>query len=133
MSRFTAPIALVTALLVASPATAGVLPKQYGGQSKLGTGTSSRSPSGSCSVGNAKHTHVMLRCSGSSGRAKVTYLFRLKGKSGSVMAQVNFVGSHRGAVVTTKRLSDSQFRVDVTLDSAGRAEIESVMIEYYCH
>jgi len=121
------------ALTVASPATAGVMPKQYGGQAQLGTATDSRTFSGSCSVGTANQTHGVLRCRSSRGRARVTYLFKLKATSGSVMSQVNFVGDHRGAVVTTKRVSDTQFRVDVTLDSAGRAEIESVMIEYYCH
>ncbi len=109
------------------------MPKQYGGQAQLGTATESRAFSGSCSVGRAHQTHAVLRCSTSRGRARVTYLFTLKGHSGSVMSQVNFVGAHRGAVVATKRLSDTEFRVDVTLDSAGRAEIESVMIEYYCH
>ena len=39
--------------------------------------------------------------------------------------------SHRGAVVSMKRVSDTQFRVIVTQDSPGRADIVSVTIEYY--
>ena len=132
LHRLVAPIALLTILLCASPATAALAPKSYGGQTKWGTYAESRSAGGSCSISNGWWGHLVLYCGGSSGKARARYLFALH-NAGSVTAQVNFSGSHRGAVVTTKRISDTKFRVDVTLDSAGRAEIESVMIEYYCH
>jgi len=133
LKRLLAPLALFIVLLGASPAAAGLLPKQYGGQTKLGMVTTSRSHSGSCSVSTGPLTHVVLRCRSSKGTARARYLFTLRKHPGSVMAQVNFLGGRHGAVVTTKRVSDTRFRVDVTLRSAGRADIESVMIEYYCH
>jgi hypothetical protein len=106
------------------------VPKLYGGQTKLGIGTASRSASGSCSVARAVSV-LVLRCDSSSGSTRAKYLFTLPKKAGSVTAQVNFAGSHRGATVTTKRVSDNQFRVSVTQDSQGKAGIASVMIEYY--
>jgi hypothetical protein len=133
LNRLLAPLALVIVLLGASPAVAGLLPKQYAGQTKLGMFTTSRSHGGSCSASTGLVTDVVLRCRSSKGKAQARYMFTLRKHPGSVTTQVNFLGSHRGAVVTTKRVSDTQFRVDVTLHSAGRADIESVMIEYYCH
>jgi hypothetical protein len=132
LHRLVAPIALLTILLCASPASAAVLaPKQYGGQMKLGMSTASRSDSGSCSVYPGLLGDLVLRCDSSSGSATARYLFTLPKKAGSVSAQVNFLGLHRGTQVDTKRCSKTQFRVTVTQDSPGRADIESVMIEYY--
>ena len=132
LHRLVAPIALLTILLCASPASAAVLaPKQYGGQTKLGITTASRSASGSCSVYPGLLGDLVLRCDSSSGSATAQYLFTLPKKAGSVSAQVNFLGLHRGTRVDTKRCSKTQFRVTVTQDSTGRADIESVMIEYY--
>jgi hypothetical protein len=128
--RFSAPLILVIALLGAAPASAGLAPKLYGGQTRLGMATSSRSASGSCSISTAV-TDLILRCDSSKGSAQVKYLFTLPSKAGSVTAQVNFDGAHSGAKVATKRVSATQFRVTVTQDAQGRADIESVMIEYY--
>ena len=75
----------------------------------------------------------MLNCDDSDGKARVKYLFTLPKKAGSVTAQVSFnsLVSHRGAVVSMKRVSDTLFRVIVMQDSAGRADIVSATIEYY--
>jgi hypothetical protein len=132
LSRFIAPIALFTALLCASPAVAGLVPKRYGGQMKPGIATASRTDGGSCSVSPGLLADLVLRCGANSGSARAKYLFTLPKDAGSVTAQVNFVGAHSGATVTTKRVSDTQFRVTVTQDSQGWADVESVMIEYYC-
>jgi hypothetical protein len=129
LSRSLAPLVIVIALLGAAPAAAGVAPNAYRGQTKLGSMTTSRSEKGDCSATQVL-TDLVLRCSGK-GTVQVTYLFTLPHKAGSVTAQVNFDGAHTGANVATKRVSDTQFRVTVTLKSPGRAEIESVMIEYY--
>jgi hypothetical protein len=130
LHRLVAPIAIVTALLWASPAmAAGLAPKLYGGQMKLGSVTASRSTNGACSISQVL-TDLVLRCDGK-GTAQVKYLFTLPSKAGSVTAQVNFDGTHRGAKVSTKRVADCQFRVTVTQDGQGRADIQSVMIEYY--
>lgn len=132
MSRFLAPLVLVIALLGAAPASAGLVPKLYGGQTKPGIATSSRSAAGSCSSAPELLTgHLVLRCDDSSGRVRAKYLFTLPKKAGSVNWQANFAGAHRGASVSTRRISDTQFRVTVTQDGAGRADIESVTIEYY--
>jgi hypothetical protein len=127
--RFSAPLVLVIALLGAAPASAGLAPKLYGGQTKLGIATTSRSVKGTCSIAPVL-TDLVLRCDGK-GTAQAKYVFTLPNKAGSVTAQVNFSGTHRGTKVATKRLSDTQFRVTVTQASQGRAEVESVMIEYY--
>jgi hypothetical protein len=120
------------ALLAAAPATAAVLmPKTYDGQTRLGSATSSRTVKGQCSISQGL-TSLVLRCDGK-GTAQARYLFTLSRSTGSVTAQVNFDGGRGTAKVATKRVSDTQFRVDVTQASRGRAEIESVMIEYYCH
>jgi hypothetical protein len=129
LSRFAAPIALVTALLCASPAAAVLVPKLYGGQTKVGIATTSRSVKGACSIAPVV-TDLVLRCDGK-GTAQAKYVFTLPNKAGSVTAQVNFDGTHRGTKVATKRVSETLFRVTVTQDSQGRAEIGSVMIEYY--
>jgi len=130
--RFIAPLVLATALLGAAPASAGFAPKLYTGQPRLGVQTSSRSATGSCSASVALLTDLMLKCD-SDGTARVKYLFALPKKAGSVTAQVSFnpLVPHRGAVVSMKRVSGTQFRVTVTQDSPGRADIESVTIEYY--
>ena len=66
------------------------------------------------------------------GKARVKYLFTLPKKAGSVTSQVNFRRWPPPArVVSTKRISDTQFRVTVTQDGPGRADIVSVTIEYY--
>ncbi len=130
MSRFIAPLVLALALLGAAPASAGLAPKDYGGQTKLGVATTSRSYGGSCSVSAGLLTDLILRCDSSGGFAKAKYVFTVPKKAGSVTVQVNFDGAHRGAKVTTKRVSDTQFRVYVTQSSQGRADIQSVMIEY---
>jgi hypothetical protein len=132
MARFLAPLVIVIALLGASPASAGLAPNTYAGQTRDGAQTSSRSDGGSCSVTTGWVADAVLRCDTSKGSARATYLFTLPSHSGSVTTQVNFIGSHSGADVDTKRVSDTQFRVDVTQDGAGRADILSVMIEYYC-
>jgi hypothetical protein len=131
--RFIAPLVLALALLGAAPASAGLSPKLYTGQTKLGVQTSSRSATGSCSASVALLTDLMLKCDDSDGKARVKYLYTLPKKAGSVTAQVNFnpLVSHRGAVVSMKRVSDTQFRVTVTQDGLGRADIVSVTIEYY--
>jgi hypothetical protein len=129
VSRFIAPFVIVLALLAASPATAGVSPKHYGGQAKQGNATSSRSTKGSCSATPAQ-AELVLRCDGN-GTAQARFLFTLPKNAGSVTAQVNFDGTHRGARIATKRLSDTEFRVTVTQVDTGRAVIKSVMIEYY--
>jgi len=131
--RFIAPLALATALLGAAPASAGLAPKLYTGQTRLGVQTSSRSATGSCSASVALLTDLMMRCDTSDGTARVKYVFTLPKKAGSVTAQVNFnpLVSHRGTDVSMKRVSDTQFRVIVTQDSPGRADLESVTIEYY--
>ena len=130
MKRLLAPLVLSLALLSASPATAGVLlSKVYGGQARVGASTASRSLSGACSISEAL-TDLILRCDGK-GTGQARYLFTLPSNAGSVIAQVNFAGTHRGAKVATKRVSDTQFRVTVTQGEQGRAEIQSVMIEYY--
>jgi hypothetical protein len=131
LSRFIAPLVLALALLGAAPASAGLAPKDYGGQTKLGVATTSRSYGGSCSIAPGLLTDLVLRCDDSSGRAIAKYLFTLPKNAGSVTWQVNFVRAHRGASVSTKRISDTKFRVNVTQDVPGRADIESVMIEYY--
>jgi hypothetical protein len=131
LSRFIAPLVLVIALLgAAAPASAGLAPKLYGGQTKLGIATSARSSGGSCSSAPVL-TDLILRCTGSAGNVWAKYQFTLPKKAGSVTAQVNFAGGHRGTSVSTKRTSDTKFRVTVTLNSRGQADIESVMIEYY--
>lgn len=129
MLRFIAPLALALALLGATPASAGLSPKLYTGQTKLGEQTSSRSEGGSCTVEPGLLTDLILHCDDATGRARAKYLFTLPKKAGSVTAQVS--GAHRSAVVSTKRVSDTLFRVLVTQDSAGRADIVSVTIEYY--
>lgn len=129
MSRSFAPLVFVIALLSATPAVAGVAPNAYSGQTKLGSMTTSRSVKGDC-LATQVLTDLVLGCSGKS-TVQVTYLFTLPHTAGSVTAQVNFDGAHKGASVATKRVSDTQFRVTVTLKGPGRAEIESVMIEYY--
>jgi hypothetical protein len=129
--RFSAPLVLVIALLGAAPASAGLAPKQYTGQARLGVQTSSRKTTGSCSASAGLLTDLVLRCGTSNGMARARYLFTLPKKAGSVTWQVNFFGSHGGASVSTKRISDTQFRVTVTQDGTGRADIESVTIEYY--
>ena len=129
MPRFVTPIALVLALLAAAPATAGVAAKLYGGQTRLGSATSSRLSKGACSATQVL-TDLVLRCDGN-GTAQAKYLFTLPNTAGSVTAQVNFDGARGGAIVATKRVSATQFRVTVTQKVKGRAEIQSVMIEYY--
>jgi hypothetical protein len=131
LSRLLAPLALAIALLGASPAAAGVVPKVYGGQAAPGTWAVSKSSSGSCSASNGLLSDLLLRCGSSSGTVRARYLFTVPKKAGSITAQVNFLGGRGAAQVATKRVSDTQFRVDVTLDSASRADISSVMIEYY--
>ena len=131
MLRFLAPLTLALALLGAAPASAGLAPKLYTGQTKLGEQTSSRSDGGSCTVEPGLLTNLVLHCDDSTGRARVKYLFTLPKKAGSVTAQVSFLGAHRGAVVSTKRVSDTLFRVVVMQDSAGGADIVSATIEYY--
>jgi hypothetical protein len=131
LSRYCPPIALFIALLCAAPATAGVAPKLYGGQMRFGIGTASRTASGSCSGSAGLLGTLRLRCDSSAGAVTAKYVFTLPKNAGSVTAQVIFAGSHSGARVTTKRCSDTQFRVSVTQDSQGRADVESVMIEYY--
>jgi hypothetical protein len=131
LARFLAPIVLVIALLGAGPAAAGVAPKVYAGQAELGSDTATTSASGSCSTSGGLVSDLTLRCGSLSGSVRARYLFTVPKKAGSVTTQVNFFGSRGGARVTTKRVSDTQFRVDVTLDSTGRADIASVMIEYY--
>ena len=130
MSRFIAPAVLFVALLGAAPATAGLTAKHYNGQKRLGFATSSRTVSGSCSAA-ALVTDLVLRCGASNGTARAKYLFTLPKRAGSVTSQVNFHHGHYGASVSTKRISDTQFRVTVTQDGAGQADVESVMIEYY--
>jgi hypothetical protein len=133
LKRLLAPLALALALHSASPAAAGVLPKAYGGQTGLGKDSASISESGSCSASNGLLSDLVIRCAGSSGSVRARYLFTVPRKAGSITTQVNFpLGLRGGARVTTKRVSETQFRVDVTLDSTGRADILSVMIEYYC-
>ncbi len=100
---------------------------------KPGIATASRTDGGSCSVSPGHLTDLVLRCGGKSGNARAKYLFTLPKNAGSASAQVNFLGAHSGARVTTKRISDTQFRVTVTQDSQGWTDVESVMIEYYCH
>ena len=78
-------------------------------------------------------TDLVLRCGGSNGTARAKYLFTLPRNAGSVTWQANFDGNHGGARVSTKRISDTQFRVTVTQDGTGQADVKSVMIEYYCH
>jgi hypothetical protein len=128
LARSLAPIALVIALLGATPATAGVVPKVYGGQAQAGT-AASVSDTGSCSASSGLLSDLVLRCGTSSGRVRARYLFTVPRKAGSITAQINFLSGR--AQVSTKRVSDTQFRVDVTLDSSGRADIASAMIEYY--
>lgn len=128
MSRYLAPIALVIVLLGATPATAGVVPKTFGGQAQPGT-EASTSEKGSCSASNGSLSDIVLRCGTAPGSVRARYLFTVPKKAGSITAQVNFLGGR--AQISTKRVSDTQFRVDVTLDSSGRADIASVMIEYY--
>jgi hypothetical protein len=129
--RFIAPLVLATALLGAAPASAGLAPKLYTGQTRLGVQTSSRSATGSCSASAGLLTDLVLKCDDSDGKVRVKYLFTLPKKAGSVTAQVSFLGLHRGAGVTMRRVTDTQFRVTVTQDNPGRADIESVTIEYY--
>jgi hypothetical protein len=117
--------------LGASPAAAGVVPKTFGGQTALGTRAVSTSESGSCSASNGLLSDLVLRCGTSSGKVHARYLLTVPKKAGSIIAQVNFLGGRGAAQVATRRVSDTQFRVDVTLDRAGRADISSVMIEYY--
>jgi hypothetical protein len=105
------------------------VPKVYGGKTKLGTANSSRMVKGACSI-TAAATDLVLRCD-AKGTAQAKYVFTLPSKAGSVTTQVNFDGAHRGAKVATKRISDTQFRVTVAQSGQGRAEVRSVMIEYY--
>jgi hypothetical protein len=133
MARFLAPLVLLTALFCATPAGAAPLaPKLYGGQAKLGVATSSESTKGACTITDVL-TDVVLRCDSKGGTAQVTYLFTLPKSAGSVTTQVNFDGAHKGTSISTKRVSPTQFRATVTLKGSGRADIESVMIEYLYH
>ena len=132
MARFLAPFVLVIALLGASPAVAGVSPKLYGGQANLGIDTSSESTKGACTITHVL-TDVVLRCDSKGGTAQVKYLFTVPKSAGSVTTQLNFDGAHNGTSVEKKRVSPTQFRVTVTLKGAGRADIQSVMIEYLYH
>jgi hypothetical protein len=129
--RFSAPLILVIALLGAAPASAGLVPKQYTGQTRPGVQTSSRSDSGSCTAAPGLVADLVLRCGSSTGKAGAKYVFTVPKKAGSVTWQVSFWGGHAGASVSTKRISDTQFRVVVTQDGTGRADIASVTIEYY--
>jgi hypothetical protein len=129
--RFSAPLVIVIALLGAAPASAGLAPNLYTGQTRPGVQTSSRAATGSCSTSVSLPSDLVLRCDDSSGSARAKFIFTLPKKAGSVTSQVSYVGSHGGARVSAKRTSDTQFRVIVTRDSAGRAEIASVTIEYY--
>jgi hypothetical protein len=127
--RFSAPLVLVIALLGAAPASAGLGPKQHTGQTRLGVQTSSRTSTGSCSATAGLLTDLVLKCDDSRCKTQVTYTFMLPKKAGSVTWQVN--GAHRGATVSAKRTSKTQFRVTVTQDNAGLSDIVSVTIEYY--
>jgi hypothetical protein len=130
LSRFIAPIALAFALLGAAPAGAGAALKLYGGQVRSGSATTSRSVNGACSTTQVV-TDLVLRCGGK-GSVQATYVFTLPKTAGTVTAQVNFDGAHKGASIATKRVSATQFRVAVTLKGPGnRADIHSLMIEYY--
>jgi hypothetical protein len=127
--RFSAPLVLALALLGATPASAGLAPKLYTGQTKLGVQTSSRTATGSCSISVSLPTDLVLRCDDSRGRARVKYTFTLPKRTGSVTWQVS--GAHSGATVSAKRTSATQFVVTVTQDDAGSADIAKVTIEYY--
>lgn len=70
-----------------------------------------------------------MKCDDSRGKAQATYTFTLPKRTGSVTWQVN--GAHRGATVSAKRTSKTQFCVTVTQDEAGLSDILSVTIEYY--
>ena len=131
MLRFSAPLVLIIVLLGAAPASAGLAPKHRTGQTRPGFATSSRTAGGSCSAAAGLWTDLVLRCGASNGAASAKYLFTLPKKAGSVTYQVSFFGGHGGASVSTKRISDTQFRVKVTQDGTGWADIESVTIEYY--
>jgi hypothetical protein len=121
----------VIALLGAAPASAGLAPMERTGQSRLGVRTSSRTANGSCSASvGLLLTDLVLRCANSGGKARATYTFTLPKKAGSVTWQVS--GPHGGATVSAKRTSDTKFRVSVTQDDAGSADIVKVTIEYYC-
>ena len=125
LSRSLAPLLLVIALISAAPALAGV----YGGQTRDGSATTSRSVKGNCTITQVV-TELVLRCDGK-GTAQITYVFTLPKGAGTVTKQVTFDGAHGGTTVATKRLPPTQFRVTVTLKGPGRAVIQSVTIEYY--
>lgn len=133
MARFLAPLVLVIALFGVSPAVAGVVPNLnlYGGQTKNGSETTSRSVKGSCTITQAV-TDLVLRCDGK-GTAQANYVFTVPKTAGSVTKDLTFDGAHKQAVVATTRVSDTQFRVTVTLKGPGRADLQSVMIRYYYH
>jgi hypothetical protein len=131
LTRIIAPCALVIALLGAAPASAGLAPSQYTGQTAPGANTSSRSAGGSCTAKNGPVRDLVLRCTSSSGDADVRWNFTVPRRAGSVTYQINYAGSHPRLEVNSKRCSDTSFRVEAKLDSAGRADIMSVTIEYY--
>lgn len=129
MLRFSAPLVLIIALLGAAPASAGLAPKLYTGQTRLGIQTSSRTANGSCSTSAGLLFVLVMKCDNADGKARAKYTFTLPKKAGSVTWQVS--GAHRGATVSAKRVSDTEFRVTVTQDDAGRSDIGPVTIEYY--
>ena len=131
MSRSLAPLLLVIALLLgAAPAVAGTAPI-LGGGTKDGSETTSRSVKGNCTITQAV-TDLVLRCDGK-GTAQANYVFTVRKTAGSVSKQVTFNGAHKGTDVTAKRVSPTQERVTITLKGPGRADIQSVTIEYYYH
>lgn len=131
MPRFIAPIAIAIALLglSAAPAVAGKQHMQYAGQTKSGSEFSSRSVTGPCSV-ETPGSDAVLTCSGKGGSARVTYLFALPQGARSVDLDY-LVDKGPGASVASKRVSDTQFRVTVTVSGKGSARVEWVQIHYY--
>jgi len=132
VSRIIAPAVLAVALLAAQPAVAGVSSSVYTGQTRLGIGTSDRSAGGSCSArAGSLTTDLVVRCGSLKGKVTVRYHFTLPTKKvHSVCWQVNYVGGHRDTKAATAR-SGRDVYVTVAVDDGGRADIESVMIEYY--
>jgi len=129
LSRSLAPLFIAIALISASPAVAVASSGVYGGQTKDGSAETSRSVTGPCTITQVV-PDLVLRCD-EKGTATVSYVFTVPRSAGSITRQVSLDGDHKGTTVATKRVSPTQFRVTVRLIGPGRADIQSVTIEYY--
>ncbi|HYX85619.1 MAG TPA: hypothetical protein VE777_11665 [Gaiellales bacterium] len=132
MTRVIILATLALAMLAAQPAAAGVSSSAYTGQTRRGTSTYSRTATGSCHASaGLLVTDLVLRCASAQGRAKSRYHFTLPRDVKSFDWHVNYAGSHGGATASVDRAKRDVY-VTVEQTDNGSADIESVMISYYC-